>query len=274
MKHTKTFALWLAICAMALAACANPSPNFSGNPTVNRHLQSGSRDYLAGRLREARASFQAAVIAAEKLDNSADLVDAWMAKAATELLQEDYAAAAKSYTQAHIEAQSVGLMQRTWQTQVALADIDRRVGHIAAARTRFEHLRSQLPVGNPDLVKLDQGLALCALAEKEPERSLALLRPWVAQAPDMPPQMRAALLANMARVQLALGYANVALNLAQDALALDQQLEHPPAIAADHLLLASVLHQMDRAADARLHQVKAQRIRLSMGLPEAGLASR
>jgi tetratricopeptide (TPR) repeat protein len=200
MKNSSISALCSLLCTVLLAACSSPGPQFSSNPAINRHLEDGSRHYHAGRLREAHAAFEAAVAAADRLDHSAALVDAWMAKAATELVQEND----------------------------------------AGARASLVQLRPALAVGSADLFKLDQSLALCAVANKDLAESMALLQPWMARIADLPLDMRAVLLANMAGVQLEQGQTHAALALAQDALALDRQLEHPPAIAADHLLLARV----------------------------------
>lgn len=273
MKNSPISALCLLLCAMLLSACSSPGPQFASNPGISRHLENGSRHYHAGRLREAHAAFEAAVAAAEQLDHSAALVDAWMAIGATELVQENDLGARASYTRAHQEAQWAKLQPRVWQAQIALADLDRRQGLPALARARLTQLRPSLAAGSADLFKLDQSLALCALTENDPDQSMALLKPWMADMATLPPDLRAVLLANMAGVQLELGQTQAALALAQDALALDRQLEHPPAIAADHLLLARVLRRMGQEAQALAHQDKAQRIRLAIGLPEAPAAT-
>jgi tetratricopeptide (TPR) repeat protein len=268
MKNSLISALGLLLCTVFLTACSSPGPQLASNPAISRHLEDGSRYYHAGRLREAHTAFDAAVATAEQLDQSAPLVDAWMAKGATELLQENHLGARASYTRALQEAQWAKLPPRAWQAQIALADLDRRQGLPTQARASLAQLRPALAAGSADLFKLDQSLALCALADKDPAQSMALLQPWMARMADLPPDMRAVLLANMAGVQLERGQTDSALALAQDALTLDRQLEHPPAIAADHLLLARVLQRMDLEAQALAHQGKAQRIRLSIGLSD------
>ena len=268
MKNSPISVAGLLLCAALLAACSSPGPQFASNPGISRHLENGSRHYQAGRLGDAHTAFEAAVAAAEQLDHSPALVDAWMAKGATELVQENYPAALASYTRAHTEAQWAKLLPRVWQAQIALADTQRRQGLPALARARLTQLRPSLAAGSADLFKLDQSLALCALAAKDTDQAMALLQPWLVHMADLPPDMRAVLQANMAGVQLERGQTHAALALAQDALALDRQLEHPPAIAADHLLLARVLRRMGQEAQALTHQGKAQRIRMAIGLPE------
>jgi tetratricopeptide (TPR) repeat protein len=268
MKNSSISALCSLLCTVLLAACSSPGPQFSSNPAISRHLEDGSRHYHAGRLREAHAAFEAAVVVAERLDHSAALVDAWMAKAATELVQENDAGARASYTKAQHEAQWASLQPRVWQALIALADLDRRQGLPTKARASLVQLRPALAVGSADLFKLDQSLALCAVANKDLAESMALLQPWMARIADLPLDMRAVLLANMAGVQLEQGQTHAALALAQDALALDRQLEHPPAIAADHLLLARVWQRIGQEAQAQTHQGKARRIRVAIGLSE------
>jgi tetratricopeptide (TPR) repeat protein len=203
---------------------------------------------------------------AQRVDDNAHLVDAWMAKGATEVLLEDTSGARRTYTQAFAEARSAHLPAKAWQAELALADLDRRAGVVATARIQFAWLGEQ---GSADHFAIAQELALCDIAQQQPQRALGHLQPWLAQMPSLPLELRATLLANLARVRLALGEDDAAQTLALDALALDKQAQHPPAIAADHLLLAQVMQQAGHPAQAQEHLAKAQRIRLLMGLPAA-----
>lgn len=273
MKLLTLCSRWLAAAALLLAGCAGPVPRYAEHPELNRQLESASRHYQQGRLHEARAGFASAVTTAELLDQNLPLVQAWMAKGASERLLELDDDAQASYTQAWREARSADLPLLAWQAELALADLERRRGAVAQALTRLAQLRQQGAPGNAQRFSLDQGLALCLLAQQQPGSALALLQPWTQRAPELAPAQQAALSANLARAQLALGRTGQALDLAQHALQLDRQTPQPAVIAADHLLLAEVLQQAGRPTEAAAHAARAGRIRAALGLPATRAAA-
>ena len=102
------------------------------------------------------------------------------------------------------------------------------------------------------------GRALVALAMGDLDGAEAMLKIAETRARENWPAILAATLANQARLSLRREHHREAISRAREALAIDRNLHHPPAIAADHVLLAEVLQELGNPEDARAHLERAE----------------
>jgi tetratricopeptide (TPR) repeat protein len=89
------------------------------------------------------------------------------------------------------------------------------------------------------------------------ESILVLLEPVAGETSEA---LQASTLANLARLRMLQGRLPLAESLAGQALSIDRRLVHPPAIAADHVLLGEILRLAGRQEEAQRHVDTAGRI--------------
>ncbi|KAB2927347.1 MAG: tetratricopeptide repeat protein, partial [Dechloromonas sp.] len=235
---------------------------------IDRHLLIGSRLYQAGQLGEAKAAFRRAILAAELIDDSRHLVDALLASAASELLLGDLASATASYRRAQQEARQAGLPEAAIQAEIGLAEAARHDKQTAEAIRRFRQLNEQPALSPGQRTQIINGLSLSLIAQGDTEMAASLLLPIEPAANAPASALAAGTLANLARLRLQQGQLAEAERLAISALQMDRQLLHPPAIAADHVLLGEVMQRAGRPDEAGRHLETAQRIFRQTGQPQ------
>lgn len=258
MKRAQQSLLLIAV--TLLAACASPPKPSPAGLAADRHVQTGSRLYQAGQLAEARSAFQRGIRAAELIDDSQRLVNALLASAASELLLGDFIAADGNYRRAQQEASREGLAGAAVQAAIGLAETARQRGDHNLALSQFRAIKGKEGLTVEQRGQLDNGMALCLMATGElaaAEHILVLLEPVSSEASEA---LHASTLANLARLRLLQGRLPLAESLAGQALSIDRRLFHPPAIAADHLLLGEILRLAGRQEDAQRHVDTAGRI--------------
>ena len=253
------------ISLIAAVLCAACSSTPESNQAIDRPLRIGSQAYQSGQLVDARMAFQRATTAATLYDDNARLADAWLAKAASEVLLGEFAAAEQSYRTAKLEAIAGNVPDKVLQADIGLAETTRRQGQLAAAQAQYENLRQKSGLTVTNQTQVDLGLALCLLADGQLDAAEKLLQPWLARQADLPPASRSAVLANTARLRMAQGENAKASELAQAALEIDREARNPPAIAADHALLAEIFQRAGRSDEEQWHLGVARRIQSLTG---------
>lgn len=242
-----------------LAACTSP-PTPLAIQSIERQLERGSRLYQAGQLPEASSTFERAIHAAEMIDDTARLLDALLAAGASAMLLGRLDAAASLYLRARDTAQFAGSITAMLDADIALADIARQRSDSVAAIGAFRRLREQPGLSPAQRCRIDNGLALSQMTTGDLAAAETLLGHATRETCSSPPAMLANAQANLARLHLQQGRLSEAEMLARQALRIDRDILHPPAIAADHALLDEILRKAGRNEEAQYHHATAERI--------------
>lgn len=265
---------FVALLLALLAACAGAPPQPGPVARFEREMARASDYYAEGRLAVAAAAFGRAAAEAERADHLTRLAAAQLGAAACALELDDFAAARRLYAAAGREAAAAGAASGSnapsnanRDTQagaraladtaaLGLAEALRRAGDPAAAQRDLETLLARRPA--PALaVRARLSLALALSAQQRPGEALALL---AGTNPGDTTALRAGWHAARARARLDGGDAAGALADAGQALALDEEARHPPALAAGHALLAEIHKRLGDDAGSAEHLRRAERI--------------
>ena len=260
--HTSTARLLASLSLITLLVGCGSAPPAPPRQLqeYHRHTSVGLEKYRDGQIGEARNAFLRALARAELDDDSRLIATALLNLGAAELLLDHAAEAGQAYGRASREARLAGAGLLDWQAISGLAESARRLGQPAKALDLF--------AARPDVGK-DLAPAIRLPAEVSRARALAdggqsdtaltLLDTLIAEARKQPqpdPALAAALHAR-ASVMLARGNPGAARESALAALDLDRHLHHPPSVADDHHLLATIAAVQNDLPTARHHQQRA-----------------
>ncbi|HEY5762868.1 MAG TPA: hypothetical protein VIS73_06645 [Rhodocyclaceae bacterium] len=252
MRVLTVFALATAL----LSACASAPPQPAAIAQYERDMNRAQDRFHEGRLLAAAAAYRQAVAAGERYDDAARLAPALLGLAAVALELEEFAEAGSHYREAVREADRAGLPGLRLNAEVGAAETVRRSGDCRAASVAGQALLARGP--EPGVAaRIQLLLANCLTAGGDPRAALATL---YAPADTQSPGLQAARLASEAAAHLALGDALAARQAAEAALAIDKHDRHPPAIAADHRLLAEIAAGAGDPDSALAHALRAWRI--------------
>lgn len=261
--------LALAACALLLSACATPPIPPPALQDIDRQLRAGTAHYEGGRLADAATAFRRAATAAERVDDAHRRTAALLALGSSELLQERFANADQTYRLAADEASTHGLAVAHAQAAAGLGEIARQQGRLDDAATVLQGVLTTpgLPADTRTLI--ENALALTRLAQGDIAVAEALLTEADTRSRMLAPELRATTLANRARALLARAtpgeptapsHLAAAQRLGAEALDIDRARLHPPAIAADHLLLGDIAARNGDIPEARRHFARARAI--------------
>jgi hypothetical protein len=248
----------VAAAALLLGACASPPPQSAPVSRYERDMRKAEELQHEGRLAAAAASYRAAIAYGERHDDSARLAPALLGLGGTVLEIEDFARAGAAFEQAWHEAGRAARPDLQQAAALGSAETARRRGDCAQAERGAEALLG--PAADPALhwrARLLQ--ANCQLARGDGRKALATLDALSAGKVQSP-ALESARLAARAAALLASGEVMLAGDPARAALDIDKGVGYPPAIAADHALLARIAIAAADSAAARLHAQIAQRI--------------
>lgn len=244
--------------AFVVSACGSAPPQPAAISRYDRDMRKAEEVRLEGRLPEAAAIYRSAITYGERHDDSARLAPALLGLAGVALELEDFAVASRGFEEARREATRAGLGDLQQAARIGSAETARRQGDCRTAAGAAEevlraatdlslHWRAQLLLAN------------CRLADGDAVAAMGILDALPAgKAPA--PHFEAARLASRAAALLADGKAALAKADATSALATDKAWGYPPAIAADHALLARIAAASGDKPTAGLHANRADRI--------------
>ena len=246
----------LLLTAVLLGACSSAPPQPAAIAQYERDMNRAQERFHEGRLTTAAASYRQAVANGERFDDAARLAPALLGWAAAALELEDFAEAAARYREAAREADRAGLTAVRVHATLGAAETARRQGDCVTASTAGEALLGQA-AETEIAARIQLLLANCLVTGGQAQAALAKL---AALDDGLPPLLQSARLASEAAARLALGDPVAARAAAEAALLLDRRERHPPAIAADHRLLAGIASDAGDPLGALLHARLALRI--------------
>jgi tetratricopeptide (TPR) repeat protein len=264
LQKIRRVAALATLASLLTGGCADVPPQPRQVIEFERHRALGQEKYASGQLPAARAAFQRALAHAEMDDDSRLIVAALLNLGASELALEESDAAARSFARAHREASRESDVGRQRAALNGLAEATRRLGQPAKA---VELLASR-PAAAPDT--LADGLAvLTRVRARIDQRLFDAAREELDALVQSSDPANAELFAHLHHVRAVLALAEgapvAAYRAAEQALTLDRQRHHPPAVAADHLLLGDAAWAAQRLDDARAHYERARNIFANTG---------
>lgn len=257
---------------MLAAACAGTPPPPALIADADRQLRVAASHYQDGRLADALQAFRRAERHAERIDDARRITEAQLGQGASALRLERPDLAGEHYTRARAEARRAGLGTLTQAADLGLAETARRTGRLAEAEAGFRAALDDADLAPVMRGQAANGLALTRLARGDAPGAERLLADTRQQLPADADDLLAATLANQARVALVLGRAAAAAPLAWQALDIDRRRLDPPAIAADHALLADIARAQGSTEAALAHARRAMAIRRQLGLADTPAA--
>jgi tetratricopeptide (TPR) repeat protein len=253
-------------CAVALTAvltaCASaPAPD-SPVQRFDAAYRTGSEKFAAGELVQAAAAFAQAERMAALYDRRSLRIKALFAIGAVAATREQDLAAQQAYALALTEAQGLADAHSQAVARAGLADVARRAGDLPAAQQDYDRalVDDALPPGSAERLQTRMGRALVWHATGQTAQALAELQTLEAQARAAASPVLASVLANQAAVLRDRGDLRAATAKAEEALAWDQRLSSPFALAADLELLGTLYRQSSRSTEAQASLERALRI--------------
>lgn len=264
----------LLVLTVCLAACASPPEKPADLARYDRDLLKAHEAYHEGRLTASAVAYAAAAASAERYDDAGRLAPALLGMAAVALLREELAEARSLYRRAGVAAGHAGSPTLVRAAALGGAETARRGGNCTEARVTVARLLGEdadAEVSIPARLLA----ANCLAAEGEGPASLAAfeaLRESARSRPDWLSAWRA----GRAAAELASGELASAAADALEALALDRDRRHPPAIAADLRLLSEIAARRGDFPGAIDIGERSLRIYRQTGqlIPAAALAAR
>lgn len=262
------------ILPMLVAGCASAPPPPALLSDADRQLRVAASHYQDGRLADALQAFGRAERHAERIDDARRITEAQLGQGASALRLERPDLAGEHYARARAEARQAGLSTLAQAADLGLAETARRTGRLADAEAGFRAALSDAALPPDMRSQAANGLALTRLAQGDATGAERLLADARQQLPANADDLLAATLANQARVALSRGRAAEAAPLARQALDIDRRRLDPPAIAADHALLADIAQAQGNTEAALAHAQRATAIRRQLGLPDTPSAAK
>lgn len=256
-----------AILPLVMAACASPPPAPALLADADRQLRVAAGHYRDGRLADALQAFGRAERHAERIDDGRRIAEARLGQGASALRLERPDLAAEHYARARAEARRADVGALTQVADLGLAEATRQAGRPAEAEAAFRAALDDTGLSPTLRIQAAIGLALTRLARNDAAGAEQRLADVRQQIPADADDLLAATLAAQARVALAQGRPAAAAPLAEQALELDRRRLDPPAIAADHTLLADIARARGHTEAALAHVQRATSIRHQLGLP-------
>lgn len=264
---TRTTRLLLSGLLLLSTACATTPTQPLAVARYDRDMQRAAESFEEGRLREAAASYRLAVKRALHFDDPARIALAELGLGAVALELREPEQAKGHYRNADFESRRAGRDDLAAQAMLGNAEIARREGDCDAGLAGAAPLRES--ADRTLRLTADLLTAHCLRALGDTRAATGLLDALAAEIGSAPATLRSAWHAARAEIHLAAGALDAALDDAEKALAIDRERRFPPAIAADHRLLAEIHAAAARDTEARFHRQRAQQIFTLSGIRSA-----
>jgi tetratricopeptide (TPR) repeat protein len=252
---------------MLLGACASTPRQPADLARFDRDMQKAAEYLQEGRMRQAADKYRVAANRALLFDDPARIALAELGRGAVSIELRELEQAKSHYRYAEAESRRATRNDLTAQATLGIAEVSRQEGDCDSALAMAEPLRE-----SPDrTLRLSADLltAHCLRAVGDAPAATALLESLGAEIESAPGALRSAWHATRATSHLAAGALDAAMKEAEMALAIDRERRYPPAIAADHRLLAEIHLAAGANTEAGHHQERAERISILSGLRDA-----
>ena len=255
---------WLLPGLLLLVACASSPPQPASLARYERDMQRATERFQDGRLREASDRYRLAANQALQIDDPARIAMAELGLGAVSIELGELDRAMSHYRTAAAEGLRSDRDDLAAQATLGIAEVARREGDCTSALAGTAALRESTDRALRLTAELLE--AHCLRASGDSLGAARLLEAVGTEIESAPAGLRSAWHATRAAGHLANGDPDAALEDAGKALAINRARRYPPAIAADHRLLAEIHAAAGRETEAAFHRQRAGQIAALIGL--------